>query len=219
MLPKTDPAAGVAIAEANRPGPLRSGVMGEAPSLSLAEWVVLTLISEKPTHGFAISVLTEHDGELGRIWHLPRPAVYRALARVQEAGLVAAESIQPGRGPQRTIYAITPPGQEAVEAWLSTPVQHVRDVRSHLLMKLALLDRAGRDAADLLTRQQAVLAPIAAAIAAEPSAGNGFDATLLAWRRANAAAAMCFLADITAPPSEAPRNTTPTPAEAPRDTP
>ena len=171
--------------------------MGEAPSLSLAEWVVLTVISEEPTHGFAISLLTEAEGELGRIWHLPRPAVYRALGRVQEAGLVSEETIEPGRGPQRTIYAITPQGREAVDTWLGTPVRHVRDVRSHLLMKLALLDRAGRDPADLLIRQKAVLRPIAEAIAAEQTSDKGFDATLLAWRRANAAAAMSFLEDIT----------------------
>jgi DNA-binding PadR family transcriptional regulator len=171
--------------------------MGEVPSLSLAEWVVLAVISEEPTHGFAISVLAAADGELGRIWHLPRPAVYRALARVQEAGLVTAEAIEPGRGPQRTIFAITAQGRKAVDTWLGTPVRHVRDVRSHLLMKLALLDRAGRDASDLLVRQQAMLAPIAAAIAAERSTEKDFDATLLAWRRANAAAVMSFLDDMT----------------------
>jgi PadR family transcriptional regulator AphA len=173
--------------------------MTEPASLSLAEWVVLTVIGERSTHGFAISLLTSHEGELGRIWHIPRPAVYRALGRVQEAGLVTPDVVEPGRGPQRTVYAITRHGRDAVDWWLRTPVWHVRDVRSHLLMKLALLDRAGRDPADLLVLQKAVLAPIAAAIMAERSEGKGFDATLLAWRRANAAAALSFLDDIIPP--------------------
>lgn len=171
--------------------------MGEPPSLSLAEWVVLAVISERPTHGFAVSALTSPDGELGRIWHIPRPAVYRALGRVEADGLVTPDTVEPGRGPQRTIYAITPQGRDAVEAWLATPVRHVRDVRSHLLMKLALLDRAGRDPGGLLARQRAVLEPIAAAIHAERADGDGFDATLLAWRRAAAAAALSFLDDVT----------------------
>jgi hypothetical protein len=34
-------------------------------------------------------------------------------------------------------------------------VEHVRDVRSHLLIKLAFLDRAGTDATRLLQRQKA----------------------------------------------------------------
>lgn len=173
--------------------------MGELPSLSLAEWTVLAVIGEQPRHGFAISVLTGHGGELGRIWQIPRPAIYRALSRVETAGLAAPGMVETGRGPQRTIYEITPAGREAVDAWLQTPVRHVRDVRSHLLMKLALLERAGRDAADLLRRQRAVLEPIVTAIGAERAGPDGFDATLLAWRRATAAAALSFIDDITPP--------------------
>lgn len=170
--------------------------MTEPPSLSLTEWVVLGVIGERPVHGFAVALLTSDEGDLGRIWHIPRPAVYRAIGRVEAVGLVAAEAVEPGRGPQRTIYAITPPGREALDAWLGTPVRHVRDVRSHLLMKLALLDRAGRDRSELLVRQRAVLEPIVEAIRAERSDGAGFDAVLLAWRRATASAALSFLDDI-----------------------
>ena len=165
--------------------------------MSLAEWVVLAVIGERPTHGFTVSQLTERDGELGRIWHVPRPAVYRALGRVEAAGLVTADAVEPGRGPQRTIYAITPEGQEAVDAWLQTPVRHVRDVRSHLLMKLALLDRVGRDPGGLLVAQRAVLEPIVSAIEAERFEGEGFDVMLHAWRRATGRAALSFLDDVT----------------------
>jgi DNA-binding PadR family transcriptional regulator len=179
--------------------PLRSDFMTELPSLSLAEWVVLTVIGERPTHGFAVSVLTDRDGELGRIWHIPRPAIYRALGRVEAAGLVTPDAIEPGRGPQRTVYSITQAGREAVDSWLGTPVRHVRDVRSHLLMKLALLDRAGRDPVDLLIRQRAVLEPIVAAIRAESTERKGFDATLLAWRRSTADATLSFLDDVIPP--------------------
>jgi DNA-binding PadR family transcriptional regulator len=171
--------------------------MTAIPALSLAEWVVLTLVREQPTHGFPIAQLTASNGDLGRIWHIPRPIVYRALTRLADAGLIAEHGNEPGRGPQRTIYAVTPAGQKAVRGWLETPVDHVRDVRSHLLMKLALLDRAGADPTELLRRQRDVLAPIAQAMAAERPAAAGFEATLLAWRRASAAAAISFLADVT----------------------
>jgi DNA-binding PadR family transcriptional regulator len=173
------------------------GRMSSHPQLSLAEWTVLAVISERPTHGFAIAQLTAADGELGRVWQIPRPVVYRALGRVEAAGLITQDGTERGNGPQRTIYAPTAGGRAAAAAWLQTPVQHVRDVRSHLLMKLALLHRVGADPADLLRRQQATLAPIAAAVSSEHSDDAGFEATLLAWRRANAAAAISFLADIT----------------------
>jgi DNA-binding PadR family transcriptional regulator len=171
--------------------------MTEPLSLSLTEWIVLGVIGERPAHGFAVATLTTDEGELGRIWRIPRSAIYRALGRVEAAGLVTADVVEPGRGPQRTIYAITLQGREALDTWLRTPVRHVRDVRSHLLMKLALLDRAGRDPSDLLVRQRAILQPIAEAVKAERSEGEGFDATLLAWRRATASAALSFLDDIT----------------------
>ena len=171
--------------------------MDARSSLSLAEWTVLALISEGPTHGFAISQITAPGGDLGRIWHIPKPVVYRSIGRLEEAGLVAPKTVEPGRGPQRTIYQVTPAGRKAAAAWLDTPVEHVRDVRSQLLIKLALLDRAGTDATGLLRRQKAILQPIASAIATERPPGRGFDATLLAWRRATAAAALSFLDDIT----------------------
>jgi DNA-binding PadR family transcriptional regulator len=171
---------------------------GSAP-LSLAEWVVLTVLSERPTHGFPIAQLTANDGELGQIWHVPRPVVYRSLTRLADAGLIVADGLEPGRGPQRTVYAATPAGRAAVADWLQTPVDHVRDVRSHLLMKLALLHRAGADPTPLLRRQREVLAPIARAMAKERPAPAGFEATLLAWRRANAQAVISFLADVTPP--------------------
>jgi PadR family transcriptional regulator AphA len=173
--------------------------MSAEPRLSLPEWTVLAVVSEGPTHGFAIAQLTAPGGELGRIWHIPRPVVYRSIGRLLDAGLITPAAVESGRGPQRTVYTVTPQGRQAAARWLDTPVEHIRDVRTQLLLKLALLDRAGRDPTDLLRRQRAVLEPIAAAIKAERPHGKGFDTTLLAWRRANAAATLDFLDDIIQP--------------------
>jgi DNA-binding PadR family transcriptional regulator len=171
--------------------------MTAVPTLSLAEWVVLAVMAEKPTHGFPIARLLAEDGELGRIWQVPRPIVYRAITRLAELRLIAEDGNEAGRGPLRTIYAATPAGQNALDKWLDTPVEHFRDVRSHLLMKLALLHRRGSDPTGLLRRQREVLVPMAEAMAAERPAPDRFESILLAWRRANAAAAISFLADVT----------------------
>ena len=166
--------------------------------MALAEWTVLVLLSQRPAHGFAVSQLTAPDGELGRIWRIPRPVVYRAIGRLLDAGFITPESVEPGLGPQRTIYTVTARGREEAERWLSMPVEHVRDMRSHLLIKLALLHRADRDPADLLKRQRAALDPIARAMQVPQAEPDGFDEILLAWRRATAAAALGFLDDIAA---------------------
>jgi len=172
------------------------GFMAVMTSLPLAENTVLALLSERPAHGFAIARLTAPEGELGRIWHIPRPVVYRSIGRLLDAGLITPAAVESGRGPQRTLYTATPEGRQVAAQWLDTPVEHVRDVRSQLLLKLALLDRVGRDPTDLLRRQRVILEPIAEAVRTERPQREGFDATLLAWRRATATAAMSFLDDI-----------------------
>ena len=165
--------------------------------MSLPEWLVLAILSQQPMHGFAVAQLTVADGELGRVWQIPKAVIYRAIGRLLDAELVVPQSTEQGLGPQRTIYAATPEGSEAARRWLHTPVEHVRDIRSHLLLKLAVLDRIGGDSADLLCSQRAVLELIAAAIEDQLAQSGGFDATLLAWRRATAVAALDFLDTIT----------------------
>jgi PadR family transcriptional regulator AphA len=166
------------------------------PDMSLPEWLVLTILSQRPAHGFAVAQLTAADGDLGRVWQIPKAVVYRAIGRLLDAGLIAPEGTEPGLGPQRTVYTATADGRAAAGRWLHAPVEHVREIRSELLLKLALLDRAGENPADLLRAQRAVLEPIVEAIESRRARSAGFDATLLAWRRATAVAALDFLDTI-----------------------
>ena len=163
--------------------------------MGLPEWTVLAVISEQPTYGFAVAQLTTPDGELGRVWQIPRPVIYRAIGRLTDAELITAQGTEQGhQGPHRTIYAATDSGHEAVSKWLDTPVEHVRDIRSHLLLKLALLHRRGTNASGLIQRQRATLAHAQAI--ADDSPQDSFERVLLAWRRANAAAAITFLNEV-----------------------
>lgn len=166
------------------------------PEMSLPEWLVLTILSQQPAHGFAVAQLTAADGELGRVWQIPKAVVYRAIGRLLDAGLIAPEGTEPGLGPQRTVYTVTADGRAAAGRWLFAPVEHVREIRSELLLKLALLDRAGENPAPLLRAQRAVLEPLVGAIESRRARSDGFDAILLAWRRATAVAALDFLDTI-----------------------
>jgi PadR family transcriptional regulator AphA len=170
---------------------------------ALPEWTVLAALREEPRHGFAIAALTAPEGDLGRVWQIPRPVIYRALGRLAEAGLVQAGAEEAGPGPRRTPYRITAQGCAAIDAWLEQPVEHVRELRSHLLMKLALLDRRHLDPTALLRRQRAVLEPVVVALAAESADREGFDAVLVAWRHAAAAAALGFVDNLLRRPAGA----------------
>jgi DNA-binding PadR family transcriptional regulator len=166
----------------------------QSPPLSLTEWLVLCLASEGSTHGFAIARLLGHQGELGQVWRVPKPVIYRGLTRLDELGLVHTVGEQStSLGPVRSVVEATPDGQRAAAAWLATPVRHMRDVRSELMVKLALLDRSAADPQPLLTAQREQLAPIAAALAERLGTAAGFDRTLALWRYETVTAALRFL--------------------------
>jgi DNA-binding PadR family transcriptional regulator len=164
------------------------------PPLSCGEWAVLGLVTEQPRHGFALARLLAPDGEVGRVWALRKPLVYRALATLEERGLVAAVAEEPGdRGPHRTLHAATGSGEEALRTWLATPVDHLREVRSLLMLKLALMARAGGSVAGLVAAQRDRLAPLLAALEARVATADAFDHTLLVWRMEAARGALRFL--------------------------
>jgi PadR family transcriptional regulator AphA len=163
------------------------------PDLSLADWVVLGVVAEAPTHGWPVVRELGADGQLGRVWTVPRALVYRSLSTLATCGLIEASGAAPGvRGPQRTIMRATRSGRSALKRWLGQPVAHVRDVRSEFLVKLALLERAGSPASELIDRQIAALEPVIRAVSARP-AGDGFELVLAKWRREQALAVDRFL--------------------------
>src|SRR5262245_11134789 len=127
---------------------------------------------------------------------MPRPVIYRALSRLEAAELVTPKDVESGGGPPRTVYAITDAGRDAVDGWLAEPVRHVRELRSHLLMKLALLNRRELPITSLVAAQRAALKPVLDAVAAEQARAEGFDATLVSWRHGNVVAAMRFLDEL-----------------------
>jgi DNA-binding PadR family transcriptional regulator len=162
--------------------------------LSLADWLVLCLVSEGPTYGFAVAGLLAQDGSLGQVWYVRKTQVYRAVRRLEHLGLITISEKQPSRlGADRAQMQVTPEGRRAAEGWLRQPVSHPRDIRSELMVKLALLDRAGADPADLLRAQRRQLAPVTAALASEMRTATGYDHVLAVWRHESVSAALRFL--------------------------
>jgi PadR family transcriptional regulator AphA len=166
------------------------------PDLSLADWAVLGVVAEAPTHGWPIVRVLAPDGALGRVWTVTRPLVYRSLATLETIGFVEPSGeARRGRGPTRVVVRVTARGRAALRRWLAAPVEHVRDVRSHLLVKLALLERAGRPHDALVEAQLARLAPVFDAVRGLPDA-TGFDRVLAQWRQQQALAVERFLRSL-----------------------
>jgi len=169
-------------------------------TLSLAEGLVLCLVRERPTYGLVLARLLAPDGSLGQIWSVPKAMVYYALRQLELAGLIRMTREQrTSQGPARSIYRVTPAGRAAAEAWVSRPAGHVRDVRSELMVKLALNDRAGADSRPLVRAQLALLVPVAAALDDRLRAAEGFERTLALWRCAAMTATVQFLTALADP--------------------
>jgi len=166
----------------------------DRPQLSLAEWFVLCLICEAASHGLGLARLLSEEGQLGKIWRLPEPVIYRALQRLEDVGLVETVELQASNAdPVRSLVGATEAGRVAAAAWLAKPARHNRDIRSELLIKLALLDRAGSDLRPLLAAQRAQLEPVAVAIQRSLAQTTGFERNVVLWRWETLAATLRFL--------------------------
>jgi PadR family transcriptional regulator AphA len=93
----------------------------------------------------------------------------------------------------RLLVEATEAGRAAAVSWQHRPVQHTRDIRSELLVKLALLHRSGADPQDLLVAQHELLVPIASGLSDRMATATGFDRTLLLWRYETVSATVRFL--------------------------
>lgn len=168
--------------------------------LSLAELAVLGVVAEGRRHGFAVARILEPSGELGLIYGVGRPAVYRSIERLADAGLVGYLDAEPGnRGPRRTPLRVTESGHRALEEWLWEPVGHIRQLRTEFLVKFALIERSGRDPAPLIAAQTEVVAPIVAGIIESQPVAKGTERVVSLWRAHSARAALQFLVELGGP--------------------
>ncbi|HEX5900713.1 MAG TPA: helix-turn-helix transcriptional regulator [Solirubrobacteraceae bacterium] len=172
--------------------------------LSVGEWAVLALLVEEPTHGFALARAMAPEGEVGKIWSVRRPLVYRAVETLTAKGLVRPAGTVPSRsGPRRTVLEATPTGKRTLTRWLPQPIAHVRDARSLLMLKLLFLTRREADLEPLLSAQREHFAKLAERLAEAAGAAEGFDRALLLWRLESTTAAIHFVETMLAEPARA----------------
>ncbi|MER3411856.1 MAG: PadR family transcriptional regulator [Thermoleophilia bacterium] len=186
--------------------------------LSIGEWAILALLAERPSHGFALAQALAPSGSVGQVWTLPRPLVYRALEVLQARALIEQTRTEEGKGPKRTVFAVTPYGRNLVEAWLQAPVEHVRDARSLFMLKLLFLHRAKLDPQRLLHAQRARLERLERSFQERSRVTDGFDRTLALWRLESTRALVRFIdAMLAASPAEPPESVGSVPASSASD--
>lgn len=164
--------------------------MPTADSL-LARNVVLALVAEESRHGWAVHRELTPGSDLGRAWSLSRQLTYRAIDNLENEGLLRRSARRAGDGADRVLLSPTAAGRRHVLSWLDEPVAHVRDVRTELLVKLKLRERAGLDNRAFVAAQREVFAPVVEALTSQRSRD-----IVDAWRAESALGVMRFLDSI-----------------------
>jgi PadR family transcriptional regulator AphA len=160
--------------------------------LLLGEWACLGILYGGPSHGFAVAARLKPTGDVGRVWSLSRALTYRSLDQLAIHGHVQPVGVEPGiAGGNRTILSATRSGRAQLRSWLATPVTHLRDLRSELLLKLVIADICAIDVAPMLDRQRTHVAELSEAIDAQIRADPADIVAL--WRGESSRAALRFL--------------------------
>ncbi len=122
----------------------------------VAEYALLGLLREGPRHGYRLAAEFSAGGRLGVALRLKMSQMYAYLRKLERQGLLVAHD-EPGAAVRRTrrVFALTPEGERAFDAWLNEPVKATREVRLAFLLKLAFTLDDPNAALSLLDRQRA----------------------------------------------------------------
>ncbi len=161
----------------------------------LSEWACLGILYDQPAHGFAVAARLAPAGDVGRVWSTSRPLTYRSLDQLAGRGWVRSIAEEPGTaGGPRTILAASRSGRAQLRRWIATPVVHLRDIRSELLLKIVLADLGRLDIGDMLDAQRRLIATVAASLGAQRRVHRGQTSDVVTlWRSESAKAALRFI--------------------------
>jgi PadR family transcriptional regulator AphA len=154
----------------------------------LARDVVLALVVQEPRHGWAIHDELAPTGQIGRAWTLSRQLVYRAIDTLEADGFVKRAKPKDGGGGDKVIISPTAKGKAHAQQWLEEPVAHLRDVRTELVVKIMLRERAGLSLLKFIEIQRETFIPLIQAIENSPA-----DTPVDMWRRESASAVKRYL--------------------------
>jgi DNA-binding PadR family transcriptional regulator len=115
-------------------------------------YALLGLLEDSARHGYDLKMA--YDRRFGGAKPLRFGHVYRILAQLVREGHVVATGVEPGAGPDRKVYAITPAGVTDLERWLAEPEEPQPQLQAVFFTKVMVALMSGRPAAEYLDAQR-----------------------------------------------------------------
>lgn len=106
--------------------------------------LILGMIRLGRRTGYEIKQLVDVSARF--FWTTSYGQIYPELKRLEQAGLIRGEAAPTG-GRSRTVYSLTPAGEEALDGWLAPDGELVWELRDEGLLKLFFSE--GRDPAEV----------------------------------------------------------------------
>lgn len=116
-------------------------------------YAMLGLIEEAARHGYDLK--QSYDRRFGDAKPIRFGQVYRTLAQLVRDGRAEVVGVEPGAGPDRKRYAITPEGVADLDRWLAEPEDPQPQLQNVLFTKVVLALVSGRSAERFLDAQRA----------------------------------------------------------------
>ncbi len=102
--------------------------------LGLTEYTVLGALSLGEAHGY--DVFKFLNDNLADVCRFGRSQTYAVLSRLEQEGLVLHDKVYQENLPAKKVFRLTATGEKVFDAWMTSPVAHIRDLRVEFLVKL-----------------------------------------------------------------------------------
>ncbi len=84
---------------------------------------VLGLLAQRPRHGYELRAAFQALVGGEENWDVKPAQIYTTLARLEQGGLVAKDSVEQKAGPEKRIYAITLAGRKTLCEWFACGIE------------------------------------------------------------------------------------------------
>jgi PadR family transcriptional regulator, regulatory protein AphA len=121
------------------------------------EYILLGFLFNSPIHGYDLYKKISNLKGISIIWHIKMSQLYALLDKLEKEGLLTSRHV-PGQALLiRKEFQMSPLGEQKFLAWVSTPVEHGREMRQEFLAKLYFAQKSGVEAYVKLIDEQILI--------------------------------------------------------------